>query len=260
MRNAIDFSFARPSPDDVAAHGLDILVYTGNARPDATYLQAMRARGVAVTFIQESDPNRSQKGYAAGVADAQFADSRVDAVGYPVNASVAYVVSDGSAGDPNYGWPSIAAYAKGIQDTSRRPFFFYGNQYATNAALSGAPKALGTWIPSTWGTATLLRQEANIASPIADTDLNTVLQPYGAWGQTAPTPTPSGDDDEMAKPLYIGKKSQDVGIWATDGVFKRHVTPDEWKFVTDIAKYTGQPAPVPLPLSDDWWDSLITAK
>ncbi len=74
-----------------------------------------------------------------------------------------------------------------MQATSRRPFFFYGNQYATDAAISGAPKALGSWVPSSWGTATLLRQEANTASPIADTDLNTVHQEYAAWGQSQPT-------------------------------------------------------------------------
>lgn len=204
MRNAIDFSYARPSPDEVAAHGFDILVYTGPARPDRAYLDAMRAKGVGVTLIQESDPNRSQAGRAAGVADAQYADSRADEVGHPVTASIAYVVSDGSAGDPNYGAENIAAYAAGIQSVSRRPFFFYGNQYTTDAALRGAPQALGSWIPSTWGNGSLLSQEANVASPIADTDLNTVHADY--QGGTSP----SGDDDVTQEQMdTLGKWMQE---------------------------------------------------
>lgn len=205
MRNAIDFSFARPTPEEVAAAGVDILVYTGPARPDVGYIQAMRAAGVAVTLIQESDPNRSQQGYGAGVADAQYADSRADQVGYPTDCAIAYVVSDGSAGDPNSGGDGIAAYGQGIAATSRRPFFFYGNEYATSNAMRGAPGALGTWIPSTWGSGTLMSQEANIASPIPDTDLNTVHAAYGAWGGDA-----AGDGE-------LSQQDRDIiGQWLQD--------------------------------------------
>ncbi len=223
MRDAIDFSFARPTPQAVSDLNLDILVYTGNARPDKAYLDAMRAAGVAVTLIQESDPNRAQQGYNAGVADAQYADSRADEVGYPNHASIAYVVSDGSATNPSTGGDAIAAYAKGVQDTSRRPFFFYGNQYAVDNAVSGANRALGSWVPSTWGTATLLRQEANLASPIPDTDLNTVHQEYAAWGQGVPTPTPpKEDDDDMPHFAYLRNLDGTTAQMLVDGARMTH--------------------------------------
>lgn len=252
MTTAIDFSDARPTPAAVAAAGVSgVIVYTGPARPDKPYLDAMRAAGLTVALVQESDPNRSQQGYAAGVADAQYANSRADEVGYPSSCAIAFVVSDGNATDPSTGADAISAYAKGVKDTSARPFFWYGNTYATSAAMAGGG-GLGTWIPSSWGNGTLLSQEANIASPIADSDLNTIHAPYGAWGQAGPTP----GDDEVAKPLYISKQSDSAtGIWATDGVWKRHVNPDEWAF----AKFV-DPSLNPLPLTDSWWDSLITAK
>lgn len=86
------------------------------------------------------------------------------------------------------------------------------------------------------------------------TDEITVPDFHAATGGTAPAPTE--DDDDMAKPLYISKKSDPkAGIWATDGVWKRHVNPDEWKFVVTVG-----PGTVPFPLSDEWWDSLPTAK
>lgn len=258
MRNAIDFSYARPNVAEVAAKGLDVLVYTGNAIPAAQYLRDMRMAGVCITMIQESAPNRAQEGYGAGVADSNYANGKADSVNYPRTASIAFVVSDGSAGDPNYGGDNIAQYAAGVQSNSPRPFFFYGNRYAVDNAMRGAPKGLGCWVPSSWGAKAtdLLVQEANTPSPFANTDLNTVHRPYGAWGQTNDTPAPPNqEDDEMAKPLYISKKSDaDVGIWATDGVWKRHVNPEEWAFVKYVAPDTH-----PLPLSDSWWDSLINA-
>lgn len=207
MATAIDFSFARPSPQEIVDAGASgILVYTGAARPDADYLTAMRDRGLTVCFVQESSPNRAQAGQNAGMFDAQYADRRADEVGYPIIASICYVVSDGNAADPSSGGDQIAAYANGIARTSRRRFFFYGNTYATQAALSGAPTALGTWVPSTWGPATLLTQEANTPSPVADSDLNTVHAPYGAWGSTA-----LGDDEVTPEQMAtLGKWMQET--------------------------------------------------
>ena len=239
MRNAIDFSYARPTPETVAALGLDILVYTGPARPDKAYLDAMRAAGVAVTLVQESDPNRSQQGFAAGVADAQYADSRADEVDH--QGSIAYVVSDGSAGDPSSGADQIAQYAAGVQSVSRRPFFFYGNQYATDAALRGAPQALGSWVPSTWGTGSLLTQEANVASPVADTDLNTVHADYTG---SAPVPAPTSSEDCMYDHFETDPNNR-ADIWWFSGAGRRLVKPDEWKIIQTDAALKGVPVPKP---------------
>lgn len=256
MRNAVDFSYARPTGAELELRGLDALFYTGNARPSAEYINDLRSRGVAVTFIQETTSTRAQAGFGAGVADAQFADARASEVGYPTTAAIAYVVSDGSASDPNYGAENITAYAQGVASVSQRPFFFYGNRYCVDAAMAGGgARCLGAWVPSTWGSdpnRDLLIQEANIASPVGDTDLNSVYKPYGAWGQDSTT---TKEDDDVAN-MYIAKHSDpNQGIWVTDGMYKRHVLPDEWSFAQFV---TGGKA-VAVPISDQWWDSLPIA-
>lgn len=190
MKDAVDFSFARPAAADLVAAGVDAIFYTGPARPDKGYVDGLRAAGVGVCLVQESDPNRSQQGEAAGIADALYADGRADDLGYPVTCAIGYVVSDGSRDNPNAGGDQIAAYAAGVAETTKRPVFFYGNQYACDAAMHGAPGALGTWIPSTWGTGTLLTQEANKPSPIDQTDLNTAHAPYGNWADQEEDMTP----------------------------------------------------------------------
>lgn len=244
MRNAIDASYARPTIDELVQHELDILVYTGPARPDKAYFDALRAAGIAVTLIQESDPNRSQGGYQFGVADAVFADQRADEVGYPKSASIAYVVSDGSAGDPSSGAEQIAEYARGVAETSDRPVFWYGNEYATSAAMSGAPHSLGTWIPSSWGTGSLLTQEANTASPIADTDLNTVHAHYGAWGLEVPVTNPYLE--YQMDEFFATDPADRRNIWWFSGAGRRHVSAGEWQAIATQAAFRSLPAPKPF--------------
>lgn len=68
-----------------------------------------------------------------------------------------------------------------------------------------------------------------------------------------PGPTPPEDDVKLS---YIGKKSDpNAGIFVSDGVWKRHVTLEEWQF----AKFV-DPTVNFLPVSDEWWDSIPTAK
>lgn len=244
MRGAVDFSYARPSVQDLLAHELDVLCYTGPARPDKDYFDALRAAGIAVTLVQESDPNRSQGGYQLGVADAVFADQRADEVGYPKSASIAYVVSDGSARNPSSGGDQIAEYARGVVETSDRPVFWYGNEYATNAAMRGAPKSLGTWIPSSWGSGTLLTQEANTPSPIGDTDLNTVHAPYGAWGHDAPVTNPY--EEYQMDEFFATDPADRRNIWWFSGAGRRHVSAGEWSTIATQAAFRQLPAPKPF--------------
>jgi hypothetical protein len=224
MNNAVDAEYARPSAAELLAAEVDILVYTGNARPDTNYLNDLRGANVCVAFIQETDSARSQEGYQAGVYDALFADGRTSQVGYPTSCAIAYVVSDGNAEDPNYGANNISDYGEGVADTSKRPFFFYGNRYAVDAAVVGAkrnPKAfcLGGWVPSTWGAdrgEDLMVQEANLSSPIADTDYDSVYKFYAAWGMPFPPlpgpskPTVRNDD------MHIGVNTHE-GWFVVDG-------------------------------------------
>lgn len=75
------------------------------------------------------------------------------------------------------------------------------------------------------------------------------------WARWGTGTTSHQEDDDVAK-VYISKQSDpSQGIWVTDGIWKRHVLPDEWRFVQYV---TGGQQNV-AGISDEWWDSLPTA-
>jgi hypothetical protein len=72
-------------------------------------------------------------------------------------------------------------------------------------------------------------------------------------------PEDQPEDDKMIG--YITKKSEPgVGIWATDQIHKRHVFPDEWDWINFLATINKKPAPLVVPVTDQWWDSLPVAE
>ncbi len=226
MRNqAVDFSWTHPSPAELVAANVDAIFYTGNARPDKGYVDSLRAAGIGVCLVQETDPNRSQAGNLAGHADGIYADNRADQIGYPTTASICYVVSDGSRDFPNTGAENIAAYAAGVIEASRRPVFWYGNEYACGAAMTAG--GLGTWIPSTWGNGSLLTQEANRASPIDQTDLNTVHAPYGNW---------TTDTEDDLTPEQAAQLTEIQGILNGGGVYPSLEARIEATVAAELAK------------------------
>ncbi len=239
MTSALDFSYARPTPQEILGAGVKgVLVYTGNARPDQGYIDSLRSAGITVTFIMETYSQRSQAGFQAGVLDCQFAEQRARERGH--NGSIAVVVSDGNGAD---NWDA-SQYGAGWQSVATLPFFSYGAQPICESFNRGAPRSLGTWVPSTWGQGTLMSQLV-VQSPVAGTDLNTVHADY--TGGTVPVP-PTAKDDDM--PLYITKKSDtSVGVWVTDSQTRRWVGPEEWAF----AQFVGQKL---VPISDTWWNEL----
>lgn len=184
MRDAVDFMSA-PDPQLLHDLELDALCYTGSARPSQDWVDRCRALGVIVTFVQETVSTRSQQGYQAGVYDCQFAESRAKELGH--TGSIAYVVSDGSWSDV---WDA-SDYGRGVQSVATLPFFAYGAVPICESFNEGAPHSLGTWVPETWGTGTLLTQVVG-ASPVADTDLNHVHADYTGSAQV---PLPKDDDD-----------------------------------------------------------------
>jgi hypothetical protein len=68
-----------------------------------------------------------------------------------------------------------------------------------------------------------------------------------------PTPEP---EDEVAN-MYVTKAGEPgLGIWVTDGVWKRHVGPDEWAFI----QYVSPDKARTVEITAAWWDSMPTAR
>ncbi len=224
-RNALDFVTA-PDPGELARLELDALVYTGNARPSQAWVDKARALGVTVTFVQETTSTRSQQGYQAGRLDCIFAETRAKERGHA--GSIAVVVSDGSWVDA---W-DCSAYGAGWQSAATLPFFPYGSVGCCESFNRGAPKSLGTWIPETWGSGTLLTQIVG-PSPIPDTDHNIAHADYTGTPPPAPFPdlTPLLMEDDYMM-LQVGD-GPDAGLWvATEFSLRKLSAPQFYKGIT----------------------------
>jgi len=205
---AFDASFTYFPVEEVKAAGYAVgMYYTGPARPSADLCQSYVNNGVGVVLIQESSPDRATEGYAAGVADGQYAAQRCAEIGYPPGSTILFALSDGSAGYPNQEWQrvNIGLYCHGVSDSiGAYNAAGYGNRLAVDVSR-GVPKFRWTMVPSTWNANDddAVWQMANIPSPMggaADHDWITVpVDQLGAWGTAAPPPPPPKQpkDDDM---------------------------------------------------------------
>jgi len=202
----VDFQYLRPTPNTLIAAGYtDVICYLGNPRlsgdacPSADYLDVLSAAGIRLTFIYETDPNRSQQGHDVGVEDGRFSDQRARERGYPPDGPFFVCASDGNASDPSSGGDQIAEYARGFAEaTGGRKLGAYGNRYAVDSFNRGVPRERlmvtdcgrdGGWVPLTWGAdpgRDLIGQDQNVKM-IGDTDHNYI---YADWwpGNAAPGP------------------------------------------------------------------------
>jgi len=68
-------------------------------------------------------------------------------------------------------------------------------------------------------------------------------------------PTPDPEDDEVANMYVTNETDPSLGIFVTDGVWKRHILPDEWAFIQFVSPDKAKT----VPISQQWWDSMPTA-
>lgn len=216
LRDALDAAWGDFTTDDV---GLDWLRYTGNARPERWWVEAV-TRHSRVTFIFETVSTRSQEGVPAGMMDCSWAELRALDV-HPGVASIAVVVSDGngrdnwSAYDYGYGWGLRATIA----------FFPYGAKPICQSFLDGARAALaqrgmshllidGDWVPETWGDGTLMSQVVGF-SPVGNTDLNHVWAPYWPTYNQSGSLIPQQEDSNMIS-VQMKEGGPDCHLWVDE--------------------------------------------
>lgn len=226
MRDFWDFAWSYPAPVDFVRYGVDAASYTGAARAERSYYDALRANGTDVLMIQETTNERAQEGYQAGVYDVQFARRRSREVGHLDSAPIAYAVSDGSRDNPTWNGDAIADYGQAVGDNEVGPYKFYGNRYAVDAACAGARRSrgaalclnlIGGWVPRTWNfdpARDTAAQEVG-GTPIAGIDVNTTYRPIFTPGP-APEPDPEHRTKGSGMNLVVVKGS---GYWVGNGQF-----------------------------------------
>lgn len=197
LRDALDAAWGDFPTNDV---GYDWKRYTGNARPDQAWCDAVTQHS-RLTFIMETYSQRSQEGAPAGSMDCLFAEQRARDR-FPGVASIAVCVSDGNSADD---WDA-SAYGADWARVATVAFYPYGTPSICASFCRGANSSLclmGDWVPATWGEtrAPMTRLVTQVVgySPIANTDLNEVWAPYYPVG---PAPTPTPGDDDVDRVLY----------------------------------------------------------
>lgn len=216
MSLALDFNYARPDVQELLNNNvIGVLVYTGDARPNPTWLNLVHDAGIGIAFIFEMDETRAYGGYSYGVADAQSADRRANEVGYPLDSVIYYVAAD----TPNVVGHEfqISEYFRGIGDTSQRAQVgAYGGKAALAAARSGHHRVTMLWKVETWGDNEEyynLMQMPNLSSPIPSTDVDNILT--SDWGQWQKN---KGDDDMVPDDL-VQRLYKMTAQFSGDGVY-----------------------------------------
>lgn len=198
---AVDYSFSRPNPADLAASGyvgaLRYLCPLPNVKAiTGDEIASLHANGLAIGFVWESGASRAGQGVAAGRVDAITANLQADDLGVP-DTTTLYFAVDYDA-NPNV----ITAYFQGVQAASKRPVGGYGSYRVVEHLLDNSLVAYA-WQTVAWShgqrsqRAHLFQRADAAANPPPGTDVNDVLQDdWGQWPATG-TLTPAQETDDM---------------------------------------------------------------
>lgn len=187
MPQAVDYSFSRPNPADLAAAGfrgaLRYLCPLPNAKAvTGDEIASLHANGIAIGFVWESGASRAGQGESAGHFDAWTANDQADQLGIPATVPLYFAV------DYDAVPAAVAPYFKGAREVSKRPVGVYGSYRIVEAELD-AGCSYG-WQTAAWShgqrspRAHLFQRADAAANPPPGTDVNDILQ--DDWGQWSP--------------------------------------------------------------------------
>src|SRR5579871_885930 len=193
MAEVADYSWARPSPAALVAAGYKgVIRYvshdTTGKNIDPEELHALQAAGMSVTLAWEAGNQQAfSSGAAGGQADAISANQMSDALGYPSDCVIYFVLEDPNQ-LPTSAWPEIDAYAAAAKRSSKRPIGGYGSQayveHALDMGIITKGWQVGGWSKSVSPKCHLLQRSGN---PVLTTmggqlDDNLVInEDFGGW-------------------------------------------------------------------------------
>ncbi|MFI0718932.1 DUF1906 domain-containing protein [Streptomyces sp. NPDC021224] len=172
LSNGATKNISRAEADDLAAHGLSVVV------------------------VWESTERRPLDGRAAGIADAKLAAVQATAAGMPVGRRPIYFAVDFDATAAQL--PTVMAYLDGAASVlGRDRVGVYGGYDTVRAALDGGHAAWAwqtrAWSAGRWDPRAHIRQGATATIGGVSCDLNTALvEDFGQW---TPGHVPSLEDD-----------------------------------------------------------------
>lgn len=158
-------------------------------------LQGLRAAGINIVTVWETQANRALQAFPAGAADAKAAQAQLSALGAPRNAPVFFAVDfDATPGDQTL----INAYFRGAASVlGLKRVGVYGGYWPLKRLFDAGLVKFGwqtyAWSGGNWDKRAQLRQYKNsqtLAGLSVDFDMAMVAN-YGQWfPPTLPVPKP----------------------------------------------------------------------
>lgn len=199
----LDYAFgSHPSITSLKAYGAGFVGrYVSAASNDANgknltlaEKNALLAGGMAIILFFENAANRMLGGKAAGIADAEFFDAKVKALGMP--GAVGYFGADFDATQAQQA--PINAYLQGVASVigiKRTGLYggFYVVERALNAGLASFTCQTLAWSGGQWDSRASIRQGLSVTVDGVSCDPDTsMVHDFGQWPRpVSPPPAPT---------------------------------------------------------------------
>lgn len=150
-RLGVDYSFARPSPEAIRANGYAFVARYlspyGEKNITPNELAGLRANGLAVVLVWESDSDRALAGYGAGVEDAYQANDQAWRLGAPDSAPIYFAVDFDASSNH---MPAINDYLRGVASViGQSRVGVYGGYNVIESAFDNGTATFG-WQALAW--------------------------------------------------------------------------------------------------------------
>ncbi len=191
MTTFADYAWWPVSPAQLTALGftgvMRYISHDGSKDITAQEIANLRAAGFDIGIVYESTANRSTQGFAAGHDDAVFANTQLDALGYPSNCLVTYAVDFDAQ-------PSqVQPYFDGVAAAQLRPSAPYGSFAVVDGVHCPAPYA---WQTAAWSRGRISNRAGLLQDGFHSTyDSNRVL--VADFGQWLAHVQPTVEDDQF---------------------------------------------------------------
>lgn len=203
MIEGVDYSWGRPGGTALAANGkafaMRYVAYPGEGGKaiDATELRDLHGHGIAVAFVFESTSNRAAAGRPAGVTDAGYAKTALNALGVPSDRPVYFAVDWGANASQQ---PFIDAYLGGAASVLGVARVGVYGSYDVVTRCHGSGSARWFWQTLAWSYgkfasfAHLYQYQNGATLNGASVDLDRAYQPdFGGWLPAPPDSSTGGD-------------------------------------------------------------------
>ena len=259
MSEAADYSFARPSPSALVGAGYKDVIRYLSPPPNAKNitldeLKALRDVGLGVALVWEWVEQRAfVSGASGGAADAPTANQLADALGYPNDCVIYFVLEDPNQ-LPDSTWPRIDEYADAVKARSARPIGGYGSQahieHAIGAGLITKGWQVGGWSTGVSSTCHLLQRSSNPVLTImgGSLDDNFIIdEDFGQWKGAIDG---SSQDKKPVPVVGTPDRAPDGNpftVLVADGMLGDHtIRALQWKIGTPADGYFGRNSDVAL--------------